>query len=90
MSGIRQQADDLIKEVKALSHFFMITDEELTNSVKAFEAKWEDSLSTNDDLQAAVDVIEARMEDVCILNRIGQERLEELMERHPSYAKTPI
>lgn len=90
MSGIRYQFDDLVKEVKALSYFHKVTDEQLTAKVKAFEALWDGPAVPTDELQEAVNDIEARMEDVCIKHRIGQEQLERAMEDDPAYANQPI
>lgn len=87
---IREQFDDIVNEVKALNFFYRIADEQLCASINAFEVLWEDTNSTTDQLQEAVNVIEARIEDVCLAHGVVQEQLEELMENNPSYTNHPI
>lgn len=70
----------LLLEAQALRHFYQVDDLELYTAFNAFAAAWNSREHvTGDQFTGMMDVIDGRIEDLCLERKIRDTFLEELI-----------
>lgn len=78
----------LLLEAQALRHFYQVDDLELYTAFNAFAIAWNSREHvTGDQFTGIMDVIDARIEDLCLERKILDTFLEELIEGNEEILK---
>jgi len=89
--NIQERQQSLLNEAKALAYFFGVTSDKLSAAFILFSSLYESTHHvSSDEFTDALNAIDSEIEDLCISNKISQEKLEELMENNFSFKAVAI
>lgn len=81
----------LLNEAKAMLFFFNVTSVDLSNCFKNFFELYSSTYPVStEEFEESLNKIEDEIEDLCIKNKISQEKLEELMENNFAFKNVVI
>lgn len=88
---IQSRYNSLLNEAKAMFFFFNASSDKLSLAFKSFNVLYASTehVST-EEFEVVLNSIEAEIEDICIANKISQEKLEELTENNFSFKNVSI
>lgn len=88
---IQSRKEQLLNEAKAMAFFFNVSSDSLSMAFNFFNTLYESTehVST-EDFEVVLNFIEAEIEDLCISEKISQEKLEELMLNNFSFKNVSI
>lgn len=88
---IQEREANLLNEAKALAYFFGVTSDKLSAAFILFSSLYEAPHHvSSDEFTDALNAIDSEIEDLCIRNKISQEKLEELMENNFAFKAIAI
>lgn len=88
MSAVQQQITRLVYESKALKHFYQIESDRVSSLIEHISALWLSADDVSEPLQAAINDLEAAIEDTCLMFGVVQEELEHAMENDIAFLKS--
>lgn len=89
--SIQEREQSLLNEAKALAYFFGVTSDKLSAGFILFASLYEAPHHvSSDEFTDALNAIDSELEELCISNKISQEKLEELMENNFAFKAISI
>lgn len=88
---IKERQKSLLNEAKALVFFFGITSNDLSTSFKDFDELYSSTEHvTTAEFEFALNAIDAEIEALCIVHKVTQENLEDLMSNNFSFKAVTV
>lgn len=88
---IKERQQSLLNEAKALVFFFGITSDDLSTAFKDFDELYNSPEHvTTGEFEVALNAIDAEIEALCIVNKVSQEKLEDLMSNNFSFKAVTV
>lgn len=88
---IKERQQSLLNEAKALAFFFGVTSEDLSTAFKDFDELYSSTAHvTSGEFEVALNAIDAEIEALCIVHKISQEKLEDLMFNNFSFKAVTV
>lgn len=88
---IKERQQYLLNEAKALVFFFGITSNDLSTSFKDFDELYSSTEHvTTSEFEFALNAIDAEIEVLCIVHKVTQENLEDLMSNNFSFKAVTV
>lgn len=86
-----ERKNALLVEAQAMLFFFNVTSSALSDNFNSFATLYSSQLQvTIEEFEESLNKIEAEIEDLCIANKISQEKLEDLIENNFSFKNVLI